>query len=289
MDNIIQLIVNGLLIGGIYALISIGLNLIFGVTNVVNFAHGEFLMISMYISYWMLTLFGVDPYVSIVIVLPLMFLLGVLVQRVVIQQLLDAPHAMQIFATVGLSIIMLNGALLLWSADYRPTSTSYSSAVLALGQIQVSVPKLVGFGLAVAITVALFLFIKFTPVGRAIRATAQDQSAAMLMGVDVKKIYWLAFGLGSAAVGAAGVILSPMYFVFPSVGTYFVLTAFVVVVLGGLGSMNGAFLGGLLMGLVETFSGYFINPAFKELGYFALFILVLIFRPKGLFGLGQSD
>lgn len=289
MINFIQLTVNGLLIGGIYALISIGLNLIFGVTNVVNFAHGELLMISMYLSYWLLTFFGLDPYVSILIILPLMFLIGVLLQRVVIQQLLDAPHHMQIFATVGLSIIMINGALLLWKADYRPIATAYSSAVIALGAISVSVPKLVGFVLAIAITVALFLFLKLTPIGRAIRATAQDKSAAMLMGVDVKKIYWLAFGLGSATVGAAGVILAPMYFVFPTIGTYFVLTAFVVVVLGGLGSMNGALLGGVLIGLVEVYSGYFINPAFKELGYFVLFILVLIFRPQGLFGLGRTD
>ncbi|MCL5045708.1 MAG: branched-chain amino acid ABC transporter permease [Actinobacteria bacterium] len=286
--NLGQLVINGLLIGGFYALISIGLTMIFGVTNLVNFAHGEFLMISMYATFWLHKLFGLDPYLAILVVAPLLFLAGVIIHKLIIERLLTAPHHMQVFATVGLSIVLVNLALFLWQADYRSVSTPYSDASWVAGGLRISVPKAFGFFVALAMAGGLLAFLKLTPMGRAIRATAQDQHAAKLMGIDIKRVYLWAFGIGTACVGVAGAILTPFYYVFPTVGQFFVTAAFVVVVLGGMGSMVGAFLGGLIIGLVESFSGFFIAPVWKEMVYFGVFVLILLLKPSGLFGLGQE-
>ncbi|MBI3988849.1 MAG: branched-chain amino acid ABC transporter permease [candidate division NC10 bacterium] len=288
METILQVAISGLLVGGIYALISIGLTLIFGVTRIINFAHGELLMLAMYTTFWLFQLFSLDPYVALFFVTPLLFLVGLIIHWMVIQPILGAPPLMQIFATVGLSVALQNGALLLWKADYRTIRTAYSTAVVEVGGLFISVPRLVAFLVAMAMAVALFLFLKKTPLGKAIRATAQDRRAAMLMGVDVRRIYLLSFGIGTACVGVAGALLMPVYYTFPTVGTYFVLTAFVVVVLGGMGDMMGAFLGGLIIGLVEAFSGFLIATALKEAVYFTLFILVLLLKPSGLFGMGRG-
>ncbi|MBW1699212.1 MAG: branched-chain amino acid ABC transporter permease [Deltaproteobacteria bacterium] len=283
-ETIIQLIVNGLLIGGIYALISIGLTLIFGVLEIINFAHGEFLMLSMYACYWMFQLTGIDPYVSFFFIIPIFFLLGMAVQRVVIQPIIDAPPLNQIFATVGLSMVMANTALALWKADYRTVKTSYSSLSLKIAGLMISFPRLLAFLSAFILIGALFLFLKKTYTGKAIRALAQQRKAAMLMGINVYRTYQIAFGLGIAMVGAAGAMLIPVYYAFPTVGTLFVLTAFVVVVLGGYNSLIGSLIGGLIIGIVESFSGFYLSPHLKEAVYFVIFILILLFRPAGLFG-----
>ncbi len=288
VETLLQVAISGLLVGGVYALISIGLTLIFGVTRIINFAHGELLMVAMYATFWLFQLFALDPYIALAVVTPLLFLVGLIVHRIVIQPILGAPPLMQIFATVGLSVALQNGALLLWKADYRTIRTTYSTAVVEVGGLFISLPRLVAFLIAMALAAALFLFLTKTPLGKAIRATAQDRKAAMLMGVDVHRIYLLSFGIGTACVGVAGALLMPVYYTFPTVGTYFVLTAFVVVVLGGMGNMVGAFLGGLIIGLVEAFSGFLIAPALKEAVYFILFILVLLLKPSGLFGMGRG-
>jgi branched-chain amino acid transport system permease protein len=280
-----QSLVSGILMGGIYALVSIGLTLIFGVMNVVNFAHGEFLMISMYLTYWVFHYLGLDPYLAIFIVTPLLFLFGVLIQRYIIHYLIEAEHFTQIFATVGLSIALSNTALFLWKADYRVIKTSYSTSVIEIFGIVASYPRLVSFAMAIVVTLFLFLFLKYTYMGKAIRATAQDNQGARLMGVNIRRVYVLTFGIGSACVGVAGALLMPIYYAFPSVGTHFVLTAFVVVVLGGMGNITGAFWGGLTIGVIESFSGFFIAPELKEAVYFTIFILVLLLKPSGLFGL----
>jgi branched-chain amino acid transport system permease protein len=281
---ILQLIINGLLLGGIYALISIGLTLIFGVLEIVNFAHGEFLMLAMYASYFLFQLYGVDPYLSLVIILPLFFLIGVAVQRVTIQPILNAPPLNQIFMTVGLSMVMQNLALFFWKADYRTVKTGYSSLTLKVAGLMISFPRLVAFILAMALIAGLLIFLQKTYTGKAIRALAQERKAAMLMGINVYRTYQIAFGMGIACVGAAGAMLMPVFFVFPSVGTLFVLIAFVVVILGGYNSLTGALVGGLIIGVVEAFSGFFISPHLKEAIYFVIFILILLFRPTGLFG-----
>jgi branched-chain amino acid transport system permease protein len=284
MEAIIQVVIGGLLIGGVYALISLGLTLIFGVVHIVNFAHGEFLMLSMYASYWLFHLMGIDPYLSILIVGPLFFLFGVLIQRGIFEPILNAPELSQVFAAIGLSILLQNLALFFWSPDYRTIKTAYSSLSLRAGNFMISFPRLVAFVTAVGIMLGIYYFLKNTYTGRAIRATGQDQGAALLMGINTKRIFLLAFGIASACVGIAGALLIPFYYVFPSIGAYFVLTAFVIVVLGGLGSMTGAFVGGLIIGVIEAVSGYFISTAFKEGIYFIIFWFILIYKPTGLLG-----
>lgn len=280
--TVLQLIINGLLLGGIYALISIGLTLIFGVVEIINFAHGEFLMLSMYASYWLFQLYGVDPYVSLFIVIPTFFAIGWAVQRIIIQPIIHAPPLNQIFATVGVSLVLQNAALFFWKADYRTVRTAHST--LSLGDLMISTPRLVAFILALAIIAALLTFLKRTYTGKAIRALAQEKRAAMLMGIDIYRMYKIAFGIGIACVGAAGAILIPIYYAFPTVGAMFVLIAFVVVILGGYNSLVGALIGGLIIGLVEAFSGFFLSPHLKEAVYFVIFILILLLRPTGLLG-----
>jgi branched-chain amino acid transport system permease protein len=282
--TILQLIINGVLLGGIYALISIGLTLIFGVLEIVNFAHGEFLMLAMYASYFLFQFYGIDPYLSVLIILPLFFLIGVAVQRATIQPILNAPPLNQIFMTVGLSMVLQNMALFFWTADYRVVKTSYSALTLKAEGLMISFPRLVAFLLAMGLIAALLVFLQKTYTGKAIRALAQERKAAMLMGINVYRTYQIAFGIGTACVGAAGAMLIPVYFVFPSVGALFVLIAFVVVILGGYNSLTGSLVGGLIIGVVEAFSGFFISPHLKEAIYFVIFILILLFRPTGLFG-----
>jgi len=282
--NFVQLLINGILLGGIYALISIGLTMIWGVMQIVNFAHGEFLMVAMYATFWLFQLYGMDPYFSLLIVTPLLFLFGVLTQRVIIDPILDAPHVAQIFSTVGLSIVMQNLALFIWKADYRTVRLTDSIANVKFQGLIVSFPRLMAFAITLVMVIVLFLFLKKTYLGKALRATADNKRAAHLMGINVGHLYYLALGIGTACVGMAGGILMPMYAVFPTVGGYFVLTAFVVVVLGGMGSLAGAFIGGLIIGVVEAFSGFYLAPALKEVVYFLVFILILVFRPSGLLG-----
>ncbi len=282
--TILQLAINGLLLGGMYGLISIGLTLIFGVLEIVNFAHGEFLMLSMYAAFWLFQLYGIDPYLSMLIIIPVFFLLGIAVQRITIQPILNAPPLNQIFMTVGLSMVLQNAALFIWTADYRTMKTSYSALTLKTAGLIISFPRLVAFLLAMALIAALLIFLKKTYTGKAIRALAQERKAAMLMGINVYRTYQIAFGIGIACVGAAGAMLIPVYFVFPSVGSLFVLIAFVVVILGGYNSLVGSLAGGLIIGVVESFSGFFISPHLKEAIYFVIFILILLFKPTGLFG-----
>ena len=249
IEYMLQLILNGLMVGGVYALISIGLTLIFGVLEIVNFAHGEFLMLSMYAAYWLFQFYGIDPYLSILIIFPTFYLIGLAVQRITIQPILNSPPLNQIFTTIGLSLILQNVALILFKADYRTIKTSYSDLSLNFVGLVVSLPRIIAFILAMAIIAALLIYLKATYTGMAIRALAQERRAAMLMGINVYKTYRIAFGIGIACVGAAGSILMPIYFVFPTVGSLFVLIAFVVVILGGYNSLVGSLIGGSLSGL----------------------------------------
>ena len=283
MTQFLQLTINGILAGGIYALISMGLTLIFGVMQIINFAHGEFLMLSMYATFWLASLYGIDPYVSLLIILPGFYLVGLVFQRTMIDPLLKAPEIAQIFATVGLSIVLQNVVLFVFSADYRTLKSTYSGQSLEMGDLYFAVTRLIAFGFVVFLTLALFWFIKKTFWGKAIRATAQNREAAQLMGINIKKVYSLSMGIGIACVAMAGAVLSPIYSIFPSVGVQFVLIAFVVVVLGGMGNLKGAFLGGIMIGLIEALSGFFIAPPLKTLVYFVMFMLILIFKPTGLF------
>ncbi|MBU1154868.1 MAG: branched-chain amino acid ABC transporter permease [Proteobacteria bacterium] len=281
----LQVLINGLFLGGVYALISLGLTLIFGVVRVINFAHGEILMISMYASFFCFSVLGLNPYLSLIIVIPGMFLVGMLIDQVIIRPIRNAPSYMQIFATVGLSVVLINLALVFFSGDYRSINLAFAKQVVHMGDIGISLSRFIVFISAIAVAWLVWLFLDRTDMGKQIRAIAQDRDAARLMGINPNKIYMITFGIGSAMVGLAGGLIMPLYYVFPSVGAYFVLTAFVVVVLGGLGNMVGALLGGLIIGVIDSLSGYYLDPALKEMVYFLVFLGVLLFRPSGLMGM----
>ncbi|MGI6746812.1 MAG: branched-chain amino acid ABC transporter permease [Anaerovoracaceae bacterium] len=286
---LMQVLISGLMLGGIYAMVSMGLTMIFGVVRVINFAHGEFLMIAMYLVYWLNVLLGMDPYVSILITVPVFFVFGVFVQRILIQPIQESPATIKIFSTLGLGLVLSNLALMLWDADYRSVKVSYSTAVINISELSISVPRLIAFIFALLVAVFMYSFLTKTDLGKQIRAVSQNRQAALLMGINVRKIYMIAFGIGSALVGLAASLLMPMYFVYPSIGLLFGLIAFVVVVLGGLGNMYGAFLGGLIIGLVEAIAGAFIDPALKEVFYFIIFILILLLKPSGLISMGRGS
>jgi branched-chain amino acid transport system permease protein len=279
-----QLAVSTLLLAGVYALIAVGLTLIFGVMRVVNFAHGEFLMLGMYLAFWAFAALALDPYVVLVVALPLLFGAGWLSYRVVMRPVIHASHNVQIFTTVGLSIALQNAALVLWTGDFRFARTPYASEIWHLGSTAFNLAQVVAFAVAVAFTAALFAFMRWSYAGKVMRAAAQDRQAASLMGVDVDLVYALTWTIGIVCVGAAGVLLAPLYPVYPTAGLQFVLIAYVVVVLGGLGDMAGALLGSLIVATVEVAGSYVIGTAWKEVLYLLLFIAILVVRPAGLFG-----
>ena len=278
-----QLVFSGILIGGIYALMSIGLTLIFGVLRVVNFAHGEFLMIAMYGAWGITHLLGLNPYIAAVAIIPAMFLFGALVHRLIINPALDKPHLVVVFATMGLSIFLQNAALMLMTADLLDVPPIFSHSV-TIGPFYFKVELLLGFLITILSTVGLQWMIRTTYLGKAIRATVQDSEAAMLMGIPVPRIFLITFAGGSALVGLAACVMLPLFSVFPTVGLNFVLIAFVIVVLGGMGSIEGALLGGICVGVVQSLSSYYVAPAFGQMFFFIVFLLVMIFRPNGLLG-----
>ena len=284
MHVIPQLIVSTLLLGGIYALIAVGLTLIFGVMRVVNFAHGEFLMLGMYLGFWAFALLRLDPYVTLVVSLPLAFAVGWVSYRGVMRPIVHASHNVQVFTTVGLSIALQNLALVLWTADARFVRTDYYAVVVRIGGAAFNVAQIVAFALSVALTAGLFAFMRWSYVGKVMRATAQDRDASALMGIDTDRVYAITWAVGIACVGAAGVLLAPIYPVYPTAGLQFVLIAYVAVVLGGLGDMAGALIAALAVAAVEVVGSYTIGTAWKEVLYLLLFIGILVVRPAGLFG-----
>jgi branched-chain amino acid transport system permease protein len=287
MHTIAQLVVSGVMLGSIYAVMSIGLTLIFGVLKIVNFAHGEFLMLAMYAGWAIVTATGVNVYVAMLLVVPVMFGFGAAIYLLIVRPAVDKPHLVVVFATMGLSILMQNLALVAMTADLRDVPPLFGGTSLRIGSLYLRGELVLGFCISVAITLALMIFIKRSYTGKAIRATVQDRDAAMLMGINVPRLFLLTFAAGSALVGVAGCIMLPLYSTFPTVGLNFVLIAYVVVVLGGMGSMEGAFLGGICIGIVQSLSGYYVAPAYGQMFYFIVFLLVMILRPNGL--LGQRD
>jgi branched-chain amino acid transport system permease protein len=284
MEIFIQSLISGILVGGVYALIGIGLTIIFGVMRVINFAHGDLLMLGMYATFYLFTVGKVDPFVSILITIPIMFILGGLLQKFLINKILGALPQNQILLTIGLGLVMSNSMMLAFTSDYKILTTTYSSSSFNVLGISVSTPLAISFSITVAITLALYWFLLKTDTGQAIRATAQDREAAQLMGINVKRMSIIAFGLGAALAGTAGALISPTYYIFPQVGSAFTLKAFVITVLGGMGSIVGATLGGVLIGVAESVGGVYLGSGWKEVIVFVLFLLVLLFKPSGLFG-----
>jgi len=282
MQTLLQALVAGALVGGLYGLVSVGLSLIFGVMRIVNFAHGEFVMLGMYATYANWTLFHIDPLLSLLVVVPAFFALGAAIERLLVRRVLHAPDLAQIFLTVGLSIVLVNGALLAFTPDVRTISAPYSNSYLDLAGVVVPVARLIAFGGAVVLSAALAVFLLRTDLGRAMRAAAQDREVAMLMAIDPDRIFLVAFGIGTALAAAAGVFLASFFPILPTVGTQFIVIAFVVVILGGLGNLVGAMLGGLLVGVVESLGKVYLQADWGLVLVFAIMLLVLNLRPSGL-------
>ena len=292
MEAIVQATISGLLMGGIYSLIAIGLSLIFGVMRIINFGHGEFLMVGMYISYWLIVLFGLDPYLAAFIVAPILFVIGYLFQKYPLNTMLVREKAREplsiLLYTAGLGLVLQNVALVMFGADARAVTTSYTGTTFNIGTMIISLPRLYAFVISIICTGVVFWLLTKTETGRAIRATSQDRNTAKLMGINEKKIYCIAFGIGSVLVGIAGALLVPFYYIFPTVGGVFGLRSFIIVVLGGVGSIKGAFYGGILIGVVESVGTQFTSPAYAEILVFILFVAVLLLKPSGLFGIEKS-
>jgi len=289
MDNVLHILVVGLLLGGIYGLVSIGLNLIFGVIRIVNFAHGELVMLAMYGAYLCYATLGLDPYISVVIVVPAMFVLGLVLHRLILEPL-HGESSMQIFATFGLLIVFQNVVLALTRGEGYSVPSRLAGVTFGVGDIRVTMSRLIIFIALTLVAIALHLFLQRTLTGKSIRAVTQDGQAARLMGINVQRTFTITFGIGAALAGLAGVLLAPIYTLSPSIGGNFILAAFAVVVLGGLGSVAGAYFGGMIVGLVEAFAGFYIDPELKQGIWFLIFLGVLIVRPTGLFGkVGAED
>lgn len=276
----------GLLVGGLYGLIGMGMSINFGVLRIINLAQGELLMVGMYACYWLFTAYGLDPLLSPLITIPFLFLLGVTVHRLLLTPLVRAgalPEN-QILLTFGVGLILTNLALLAFTSNYRTVTTAYSGTLVSLGGFSVNLPLVLAFLFAMAISGALWLFLICTDLGKMIRATAQDSEAALLMGVNVERISVITFGIGAALEGAAGSLLILVYYLFPQLGGIFTLKAFIVTVLGGLGSTVGALLGGITLGLAESLGAVYVSTGYKDAIGFLIFVLMLLVRPAGLLG-----
>ena len=283
-DVLLQGILSGILMGFVYALIAAGLSLIFGLMEIVNFAHGEFLMLSMYTTFWMYALFALDPLLSVPISAGVLFLLGWLTYRGIIRRILDGPMLAQIFATFGLAIFLRAGAQFLWTPDFRQVTKPWVQGPVRILGVSVGLPQAVASMACLAAFGFLYWFISRTETGVALEATAQDRQAAELMGINTERMFALGWGVGSACVGVAGAFLANFFYVFPHVGSLFALIAYVTVALGGFGSIPGSLVAGVIIGVIEVLGGLLIAPAFKYVAVFVLYLVVVLVRPQGLFG-----
>jgi branched-chain amino acid transport system permease protein len=288
MTEFFNIIAVGLLLGGIYSLVAVGLNLIFGVVRIVNFAQGEFVMLGMYGTFAAQMALGFDPYIAPVIVVPLLFTLGCAVYWLLLRPLQGEPM-MQVFATFGLLMALENVVLAVTRGVGYSVNSALSQVSIKLGPLQIGLTRVIVLTAATAVAIALGWYLKTSLPGKAIRAIAQDRRAARLMGINVDRMYMISFGIGTALAGLAGCLLAPLYTMSPQIGANFIMPAFAVVVLGGLGSVAGAYAGGIIVGLTEALAGYYLDPALKQAVLFMVFIIVLLVRPQGLFGIAGAE
>lgn len=277
-------VLNGLMTGAIYALVALGLTLIYGVLHIINFAHGALLTVALFAALIAYQTFGIDPYLAIIPLAPLFFCLGYLLQRLVIGPAAKGEDRNILLVTLGLAVLIENAMLYVFRADTRTINLPYAFEVFEIGPAVVALPRLVALGAVAVTTLILWAIMRYTSTGRAIRAVAKEKLGAQLAGIDVAHIYAVTFGLGTACLAVAACLLLPTYYVNPGAGNAFVLVAFTIVVLGGMGSLVGALIGGLLIGVVESLCGFFLGESLGQIGIFAIFILVLLLRPHGLFG-----
>jgi branched-chain amino acid transport system permease protein len=299
VELLIQTLIAGVLLGGLYALIGLGMTLIMGVMRIINLAHGELMMVAMYIAYGLFTWWHLDPYLAVFIACPVLFVLGVGLQKYLINPVLKVESILpenQVILTVGIGMVLANLATVCFKSDYRSAPVSYATSAWYLSdywksapiELSLSVPWSVSFLLAAVMSVALWFFLERTDLGKSIRATAQDPHAALLMGVNVNRVRAITFGLGAALAGAAGCLFLPLYYLYPSLGGQFTLIAFVITILGGLGSIPGAALGGLLLGTFESLTATYVGMGWAPVGRFLIFIAILVFLPGGVGSLLKS-
>jgi branched-chain amino acid transport system permease protein len=279
-----QSLIGGILFGGVYSLMAVGLTLIFGVMRVVNFAHGDMMVWGMYLAWLLATRAGVDPLLGFVVCAGALFVLGAAIQRGLVDRIGDAPHEMQILLLLGVALVLENVALMAFGPDPQRARSALARATLWLGPVFVDVGRLAAFVVALLLTGALWLFLRRTDLGRTMRATADNPYGALVVGADVRRVYAVAFGIGAACVGAAGALVSPILPFSPSTGLAASVTSFNIVIIGGMGSLPGAFAGGLLVSVAESLGAVFLSPSLKELVSFGLLIAILLLRPAGLFG-----
>ncbi len=282
----IQTLVNGLLLGGLYALVAVGLSLVWGITNIINFAHGGMIMLGAYLTFWMFHLWGVDPFVSLPVSMVVLFLFGLAVHRLILKSVLRRADFVfsVLLLTFALEMFMSNGAALAWTADFRSVTAAYSGTSIAIGKIFVPVVDLAVLGTAVVLIFGLWLYLLRTKTGQAILATGLDAEAAKLMGIEVDRIYALTFAIGSGLAGAAGSLIAILTAVNPYFGGAYTFRAALVGILGGLGSIPGVLLGGMVVGMAETAGSVLIAPAYRLFVSFVLLVLILLVRPTGLLG-----
>jgi branched-chain amino acid transport system permease protein len=288
METFVQSIVSGILTGSLYAMIGVGLTVIFGVMRIINMAHGDMVMLGMYGAFLSITFLKIDPFISIILWIPIAFFIGVFIYRFLLKNIVPAGELNTLLYTAGLSLLIANLVLFVATGDYRTIKLKYAIMPLRPFGIAVPIPLAIAFGMAILITIALYWFLVRTDTGRAIRATSQEPEAAALMGVNVDRTAIITFALGTALACSAGVLLAPSLYLYPTVGEILVAKCFVIVVLGGLGSVPGAIAGGLLLGVVESLGAVYVSVPYKDAIGFVIFLLVLLFRPSGLFGVGKS-
>jgi branched-chain amino acid transport system permease protein len=284
MEVFLQTLVAGVLKGGLYALIGIGMTLIMGVMGIINLAHGQLMMVSMYVTLVLFQHLGIDPYVALLISMPALFLLGMFIQTALLNPLMRVESILpenQVLMTVGIGMVLTEIARFIFTSNYQSVKTSYSDATFFIGNISFSVALTVAFAFSVLLTIALFLFLIKTDTGRSIRAVSQDGEAAQLLGVNANRIKIITFGLGASLVAAAGTLLMPIYYLFPDIGGPFTRKAFVITILGGLGSTVGAIFGGVTLGLAEAFGATYMGMEYEDMIGLIIFILVLLFLPGG--------
>jgi branched-chain amino acid transport system permease protein len=283
VDVFLQTLVAGVLKGGLYALIGIGMTLIMGVMGIINLAHGQLMMLAMYVTF-VLNSMGVDPYFSLFVAMPVLFLVGVAIQKFLLNPLIKADTILpenQVLMTVGIGMALTEIVRFIFSSDYKYITSTYSNQTFFLGNISFSMALTIAFGIAIAFTVAMFFFLIKTDLGRSIRATAQDKDAATLMGVNTGRITVITFGLGSGLVAAAGCLLAPVYYIFPDLGGPFTAKAFIITILGGLGSTVGAIFGGVTLGMAESMGATYFGMEYEDIIGLTIFVLVLLFLPGG--------
>ena len=281
---LVPAVLNGLLTGAVYALVALGLTLIYGVLHIINFAHGALLTAALFAAFFMHQLFGLDPYVATIALTPAFFVVGYALQRFVIGPAAHGEDRNILLVTLGLAVMIENGLLYAFRADTRTVNLDYAFAVIDVGVALLAVPRVIAFGVVLVVALVLWIILSFTDTGKAMRAVAKQKLGAELSGIDVAHIYAVTFGLGTACLAIAACLLLPTYYVTPQVGDAFVLVAFTIVVLGGMGSVAGALIGGLFTGVIESLSGFYLGESLGQIGIFVMFILVLLLRPTGLFG-----